>query len=88
MSDKLNSRKNRIKNLDTSAPPIEIARLLRDLWALKKVKKTLSQAEETALNRFTNCFLAEWSQSLSVPINEAKKEFDRAIQIGQQLSEN
>jgi len=84
MSDKLNSRKKRIKNLDTSASPIEIAELLRDLWALKKVKKVLSQAEEEALSRFTNCFLAEWSQSLNVPINEAKVDFNRLLQIGRQ----
>jgi len=88
MSDTLNSRKKRIKNVDTSASPVEIAELLRDLWALKKLKKTLSQAEEAALSRFTNCFLAEWSQSLRVPISEAKEEFNRAIQVGQQLSDN
>ena len=84
MSDNLTSRKSRIKNLDTTDSPIEIAQLLRDLWALKKVKKTLSQAEEEALRRFTNCFLAEWSQGLDVPIDEAKEEFDRMLQIGQQ----
>lgn len=84
MSDKLNSRKNRIKNLDTSDSPVEIAELLRDLWALKKVKKTLSQAEEEALRRLTTCFLAEWSQSLDISIEEAREEFDGMLQIGQQ----
>jgi RNA polymerase-interacting CarD/CdnL/TRCF family regulator len=82
MPDTLNSRKKRIKDLDTSDPPIEIAELLRDMWALKKVKKMLSQAEEEALRRFTNCFLAEWSQSLKVPVDEAKQEFETMLQIG------
>ena len=84
MSSKFNSRKSRIKNLATSDSPAAIAELLRDLWARKKVKKMLSQAEEAALRRFTNCFLAEWSQSLNVPIDEAKEEFNRVLQIGQQ----
>ncbi len=83
MADSLNSRKSRIRNLDTSDSPEEIAELLRDLWALKKKKKTLSQAEERALRRFTNCFQAEWSVSLDTPIDEAKEEFDALLHIGQ-----
>jgi RNA polymerase-interacting CarD/CdnL/TRCF family regulator len=80
MADNLNSRKSRIKNLDTSDTPAEIAELLRDLWALKKEKKTLSQAEEEALRRFTSCFQAEWSISLEIPIEEAQEEFETMIQ--------
>jgi CarD family transcriptional regulator len=84
MADSLNSRKSRIRNLDTSDSPVEIARLLRDLWALKKEKKTLSQVEEEALRRFTSCFQAEWAISLGTPIEEAKEEFAAMLLIGQQ----
>ena len=83
MSDNLNNRKNRINNLGTNDAPIEVAELLRDLWALKKKKKTLSQGEEEALRRFTNSFVAEWSLSLELPIEVAKQQFEGMLQIGQ-----
>jgi RNA polymerase-interacting CarD/CdnL/TRCF family regulator len=82
MSDNLNNRKNRIKKLDSNDEPVKIARLLRDLWALKKKKKTLSQAEEEALRHFTNCFLAEWSVCLDGTMEDTKEEFEALLQIG------
>lgn len=84
MSDNLNSRKGRIKNIDANDAPAVLAELLRDLWALKKEKKMLSQMEEAALRRLTDCFLAEWSISLDVPVDEAKQEFERLLQIGRE----
>jgi RNA polymerase-interacting CarD/CdnL/TRCF family regulator len=84
MSDNLNSRKGRIKKTDANDEPVVIAELLRDLWALKKEKKMLSQAEEAALRRFTGCFLAEWSVGLDVPIEEARQEFERLLQMGRE----
>lgn len=86
MADNLNGRKSRIRNLDTSDSPVEIARLLRDLWALKKEKKTLSQVEEDALRRFTSCFQAEWAVSLDTPIEEAKEKFAAMLLIGQKIT--
>ncbi|MGD8585420.1 MAG: CarD family transcriptional regulator [Chloroflexota bacterium] len=83
MADNLVSRKSRIRNLDTSDSPVEIAKLLRDLWALKKEKKTLSQVEEAALRRFTSCFQAEWAVSLDTPIEEAKEAFVAMLYKGQ-----
>ncbi len=82
MSDNLNDRKNRIKKVDSYDAPVEIARLLRDLWALKKAKKTLSQAEEAALRHFTDCFLAEWSASLDGTMEDTKEAFEALLQIG------
>lgn len=83
MADSLNGRKGQIRSVDTSDSPEEIAELLRDLWALKKEKKTLSQAEEQALRRFTNCFQVEWSLSLDTPIEAAREEFEAMLKIGQ-----
>jgi RNA polymerase-interacting CarD/CdnL/TRCF family regulator len=84
MSDNLNNRKNRIRKVDSNDAPVEIARLLRDLWALKKAKKTLSQAEEEALRHFTGCFLAEWSVCLDGTMEDTKEEFEALLQIGRQ----
>jgi RNA polymerase-interacting CarD/CdnL/TRCF family regulator len=82
MSDSLNNRKNRIKKVDTNDTPVKIATLLRDLWALKKEKKTLSQAEEEALRHFTNCFMAEWSVCLDGTMGDKKEEFEALLKIG------
>jgi RNA polymerase-interacting CarD/CdnL/TRCF family regulator len=89
MSDNLKSRQSLVKNMNTNDEPVVIAELLRDLWALKKEKKSLSQIEEEALRRFTDCFLAEWSASMKVTIEGAKQEFEELLQTGQeQLKDN
>ena len=54
MADTLNGRKGRIRSVDTSDAPEEIAELLRDLWALKKEKKTLSSIFSSSRS-FLNC---------------------------------
>ena len=88
MADNLNSRKNQIKKIDTNDSPVVIAELLRDLWALKKEKTTLSISEENTLKHFTDCFLAEWSESLNIPITQAKQDFDRMLRVGQEQITN
>ena len=87
MSDNLNSRKSRIKEVDSNDAPAVIAELLRDLWALKKEKKTLSQAEEAALNHFTNCFLTEWSVSEKGTVEEVKQKFESLLRQGREQRE-
>lgn len=83
--DNINSRKSRVKKVDSNDAPAEIARLLRDLLALKREKnKNLIQAEREALRHFTDCFLAEWSVSADIPIEEAKQEFEELVHNGRE----
>lgn len=81
MSDNLNIRRSQINKVDSNDHPVIIAELLRDLWALKKVKKTLSQVEEEALRHLTDCFLTEWTVSLEGTTEGAKQEFEKRLQI-------
>ena len=83
MSDNLKTRQSRIKNVYASDKPVEIAELLRDLWALKHEKKTLSQIEEEALRRLTDCFVTEWSISMDQPSENVRQEFIELIYKGQ-----
>ena len=84
MADNLNIRKNQIKEVDSNDAPVVIAVLLRDLWSLKKDKKTLSQIEEAALRHFTDCFLSEWSVSMGITMDEAKVAFKGLINKSQE----
>ncbi len=77
MSENLNTRKSQIQKVNSNAAPAEIAELLRDLRALKKKRKTLPQMEEAALRHFTDCFLTEWSVSMDLTVEEAKRKFDK-----------
>lgn len=76
MAASLNHRKNRINKVTSSDTPATIAELIRDLWALKKEKKTLSMLEEQALRHFTSCFLSEWSVCMELDIDVVKQEID------------
>lgn len=76
MAASLNSRKSRIQSVDSNDSPAIVAELLRDLWGFKRQKKNLSQAEEKALRHFTECFLAEWSVSAEITVEDAKKQFN------------
>lgn len=79
MANNLNSRKSRIQGVDSNDSPAVVAELLRDLWGFKRQKKNLSQAEEKALRHFTDCFLAEWSVSAEITVDEAKKKFNALL---------
>ena len=79
MANNLNSRKSRIQGVDSNDSPAVVAELLRDLWGFKRQKKNLSQAEEKALRHFTDCFLAEWSVSAEISVEEAKKRFNELL---------
>ncbi len=84
MSDNQNSRKSQIGKVESYDLPVIIAELLRDLWALKKEKKTLYKAEEDSLRHLTECFLAEWAVSLDVPVEGAKQRFEELLLTGQE----
>jgi RNA polymerase-interacting CarD/CdnL/TRCF family regulator len=83
MSDNLKGRQAQIKKVHAIDAPVVIAELLRDLWALKYVKKALSQVEEEALRRLTDCFVTEWSVCMDIPVEQAKVKFNELIHEGQ-----
>ena len=71
-------------NFDRSSDhPAEIAELLRDLWALKHEKKSLSQIEEEALRRLTDSFVTEWAISMDQPSENVRQEFNELLYKGQ-----
>ena len=76
MPDNLKGRQKQIRDVHANDEPVVIGELLRDLWALKYEKKTLGQMEELALRRLTDCFLAEWSVCMDLPIEQVKLRFN------------
>ena len=87
MADNINSRKSHINQVNTNDEPAIIAELLRDLRGLKKQKTTLAQTEEAALRHFTDCFVAEWSVSMDIPMDEAQQKFENLIRLSLKQAE-
>ena len=74
MARNLNSRKGRIRKVKTEHDPVDVARIVRDLWGRRRRKKTLSQTETHALRHFMDCFLAELSICMNVSRDEARDQ--------------
>lgn len=72
MKSNFRSRRQRIQQVKSENSLIDIARLVRDLWA-RKQEKSLTNTEESALRRFSKRFLAEWSVTMGCEVEEARK---------------
>lgn len=77
-------RRGHIMEISAGDMPTVVAALLRDLWAWRKAKKSLSMNEESILRHFTECFLTEWSLLTGQELEEAEREFEALLRAGRQ----
>lgn len=66
------SRKKRINEVGKSNSPIDLARLVRDLWGRRQKRGRLSNTEETAFQRLTQRLLNEWATSTNQEFEEVE----------------
>lgn len=67
-----NDRKRRIKTIKSDGSLVSMARLIRDLWARRRMKKRLNATEERALDRLQDRLLTEWSVCKNIKFEEAQ----------------
>ncbi|MCB8944930.1 MAG: hypothetical protein H6658_14365 [Ardenticatenaceae bacterium] len=84
MADHLNQRSKRIADVRAQNSPIELARLLRDLWARQKERGALSQTETDAMRRITNRFVGEWAICMGMTLEEAEEKLLEHLQRGRE----
>jgi RNA polymerase-interacting CarD/CdnL/TRCF family regulator len=75
-------RRGHIMTVRAGDMPAEVAPLLRDLWARRKAKKSLSMDEENTLRHLTDCFLTEWSLLTGLQLEAAGREFEALLSAG------
>ncbi|HSM57662.1 MAG TPA: hypothetical protein VK879_16030 [Candidatus Sulfomarinibacteraceae bacterium] len=75
-------RRGHIMTVSAGDLPAVVAALLRDLWARRKAKKTLSMYEENILRHLTDCFLTEWSLLTGLELEAAAREFEALLRAG------
>lgn len=75
-----NKRKRLIKKIKYDGSLIAMARLVRDLWARRRIKKKLNATEERALDRFQDRLITEWSVCKNIEIEEAQKKLHTMLQ--------
>lgn len=78
-------RKSRIKKALQEGSMTGLARLVRDLHARQELTR-LNQTEETALSRITDRFVREWSVSMGIQVDSARRELNRILR--ENLEEN
>ena len=76
----INQRKSFIKKARSKNSLTAIARMIRDLWARRKIKKGLSNTETQALNHFTNSFVAEVSVAMDIEKEDAQKKMESILE--------
>lgn len=75
-------RRGHIMKISAGDLPRVVAALLRDLWARRKAKKSLSMYEENILRHLTDCFLTEWSLLTGLELEAAGREFEALLRAG------
>lgn len=75
-------RRGHIMAISAGDLPTVVAALLRDLWARRKAKKSLSMYEENILRHLTDCFLIEWSLLTGLEVEAAGREFEALLRAG------
>lgn len=75
-------RRGYIMTIHAGDSPAEVAALLRDMWARRKLKGTLSIDEENILRHLTDCFLTEWSLLTGLDEEAAAREFEALLRAG------
>jgi RNA polymerase-interacting CarD/CdnL/TRCF family regulator len=71
--------KQRIENVQTDGDLLAISSIIRDLAALKRVKK-LNRIQEQALNDLENRLLREWSASSEVDVKSIRPRLRAYLQ--------
>lgn len=80
MAGNFNTRKSRIKKAMSENSIVSIARIVRDLRARRKKRKTLSQTEDTALRELTGRLLAEWAVAMDMNEEEAREKLNNLLE--------
>lgn len=75
-------RRGHIMTISAGDMPAVVATLLRDMWARRMAKKSLSMVEENILRHLTECFLTEWSLLTGLELDAAEREFDALLRAG------
>lgn len=75
-------RRGHIMTIRAGDMPTVVAALLRDLWARRRAKKSLSMDEESILRHLTDCFLTEWSLLTGLEPEAAGREFEALLRDG------
>ncbi len=79
LPDNINSRKSLLRKLKLHHAPAKIAKMIRDLWARKKEKKTLSTSETSALQYLTDNFVAEVAVAMDISPEEAEERLNSKL---------
>ncbi len=70
--------KTRISNIQSDGELVAISRFIRDLYAKQALKK-LTQTEESALNRYMNRLLREWSAITGDSIEDIEPKIEKYL---------
>lgn len=73
------TRKRRISNVKSDGSLEEMARLIRDLWG-RRAERQLNNTEESALRRFTERLLQEWSVCMKIEEEDAREQMQSILQ--------
>lgn len=71
-------RKRRISTVKSDGSLQETARLIRDLWG-RRAERQLNNTEETALRRFTESLVQEWSVCMGQEEEEVRREMQELL---------
>jgi RNA polymerase-interacting CarD/CdnL/TRCF family regulator len=77
-------RRSRVMAIGAGDVPAVVAALLRDLWAWRSNRKSLSIDEGNLLRHLTDCFLTEWTLLTGLKPEAAMQEFEALLRAGQQ----
>lgn len=80
-------RRGHIMTIRAGDMPAVVAALLRDLWARRKAKKSLSMDDENILRHLTDCFLTEWSLLTGLELEAAAREFEALLRAGRKKTD-
>jgi RNA polymerase-interacting CarD/CdnL/TRCF family regulator len=79
MAGNFTIRKSRIMEAMTENSIESIARMVRDLRARRRNRKTLSQTEDSALRELTGRLLSEWAVAMDWDENEAREKLNTLL---------
>jgi len=72
-------RNNQIKKAKLNYSPLVMAKMIRDLWEHKKMKKTFPTADMDALRYFTDRFLTEWSVCMNLEMEAVEQQLNEIL---------
>jgi RNA polymerase-interacting CarD/CdnL/TRCF family regulator len=87
MASNYKIRRKRIRDTTLDGTLRSDIELMRDLFARQNARG-LNPTEEESFRTLKNRFLKEWSLSLNIDIEEARKKFNDLLQQSQELPQN